>query len=199
MSTQVLPNPCSRPNRVFDSVPGGALLDSIVTRMRQFPVLPGCAIARFSRISSSISGFMVYTPQGFPVNGYQESNLIMSIRFKFRSSVNFDTLEIDGHKPYISVGELRTEIMCQKKLNNVSHKDFDLVFSDALTGQEYNDDRFEIPSGSSVIVKRVPIEPAIKGRKQIGRVYMSLGFCSLLDKACLALFSPAEEYSSSIY
>ncbi|XP_024959560.1 E3 ubiquitin ligase PARAQUAT TOLERANCE 3-like isoform X1 [Cynara cardunculus var. scolymus] len=84
----------------------------------------------------------------------------MSIRFKFRSSVNFDTLEIDGDKPYISVGELRKKIMCQKKLNNVSQKDFDLVFSDAITGQEYNDDRFEIPSCSSVIVKRVPVEPA---------------------------------------
>ncbi|KAJ9550656.1 hypothetical protein OSB04_014701 [Centaurea solstitialis] len=85
----------------------------------------------------------------------------MSIRFKFRSSVNFDTLEIDGDMPYISLEELRTKIMCQKNLNTVSNKDFDLVFFDAITAQvEYNEDGFEIPSGSSVIVKRVPVEPA---------------------------------------
>ncbi|XP_023745039.1 E3 ubiquitin ligase PARAQUAT TOLERANCE 3 isoform X2 [Lactuca sativa] len=83
----------------------------------------------------------------------------MSIRFKFRSSVNFDTIEIDGGKPYISVGELRSKILCQKKLSGICHKDFDLVFLDDLTGQEYNDDEFKIPSGSSVIIKRVPAEP----------------------------------------
>ncbi|KAK9055318.1 hypothetical protein SSX86_026400 [Deinandra increscens subsp. villosa] len=82
----------------------------------------------------------------------------MSIRFKFRSSVNFDTIEIDGGKPYISVGELRSKILCQNKLKGVCHKDFDLVFLDNLTGQEYNDDEFKIPSGSSVIIKRVPAE-----------------------------------------
>lgn len=61
----------------------------------------------------------------------------MSIRFKFRSSVNFDTIEIDGGKPYISVGELRSKILCQKKLSGICHKDFDLVFLDDLTGQGY--------------------------------------------------------------
>ncbi|KAL4571152.1 hypothetical protein LXL04_017903 [Taraxacum kok-saghyz] len=93
----------------------------------------------------------------------------MSIRFKFRSSVNFDTIDIDGGKPYISVGQLRSKILCQKKLNGICHKDFDLVFLDDLTGQgyflilrvymQYNDDEFKIPSGSSVIIKRVPAEP----------------------------------------
>ncbi|KAI3694663.1 hypothetical protein L1987_77631 [Smallanthus sonchifolius] len=83
----------------------------------------------------------------------------MSIRFKFRSSVNFDTIKIDDGKPYISVGELRSKILCQKKINGVCHKDFDLVFFDELTGQEYNDDEFKVPSGSSVIIKRVPAAP----------------------------------------
>ncbi|XP_024967690.1 E3 ubiquitin ligase PARAQUAT TOLERANCE 3-like isoform X1 [Cynara cardunculus var. scolymus] len=83
----------------------------------------------------------------------------MSIRFKFRSSVNFDTIEIDDGKPYISVRELRNKILCQKKLNGICHKDFDLVFFDDLTGQDYNDDEFKITSGSSVIIKRVPAEP----------------------------------------
>ncbi|XP_071725452.1 uncharacterized protein [Rutidosis leptorrhynchoides] len=83
----------------------------------------------------------------------------MSIRFKFRSSVNFDSIDIDDNKPYISVAQLRSKILLQKKLNGVGHKDFDLVFFDHLTGQEYNDDEFKIPSGSSVIIKRVPAEP----------------------------------------
>ncbi|KAJ0749273.1 putative transcription factor interactor and regulator CCHC(Zn) family [Helianthus annuus] len=82
----------------------------------------------------------------------------MSIRFKFRSSVNFDTIEIDGGKPYISVRELRSKILSQNKLKGVCHKDFDLVFFDNLTGQEYDDEEFRIPSGSSVIIKRVPAE-----------------------------------------
>ncbi|KAF5802603.1 putative transcription factor interactor and regulator CCHC(Zn) family [Helianthus annuus] len=89
----------------------------------------------------------------------------MSIRFKFRSSVNFDSIEIDGGKPYISVFDLRSKILQQKKINAVCHKDFDLVFLDHVTGQEYNDDEFKIPSGSSVIIKRVPAEPVLRHHK----------------------------------
>ncbi|KAI7731974.1 hypothetical protein M8C21_004264 [Ambrosia artemisiifolia] len=83
----------------------------------------------------------------------------MSIRFKFRSSVNFDTIEIDGGNPSISVSQLRSKILQQNNLKGVCHKDFDLVFFDHLTGQEYDDEEFRIPSGSSVIIKRVPAEP----------------------------------------
>ncbi|KAM0026056.1 putative transcription factor interactor and regulator CCHC(Zn) family [Helianthus debilis subsp. tardiflorus] len=89
----------------------------------------------------------------------------MSIRFKFRSSVNFDSIEIDGGKPYISVFDLRSKILQQKKINGVCHKNFDLVFFDHVTGQEYNDDEFKIPSGSSVIIKRVPAEPVLRHHK----------------------------------
>ncbi|PWA63268.1 DWNN domain-containing protein [Artemisia annua] len=85
----------------------------------------------------------------------------MSIRFKFRSSVNFDTIELNN-KPYISVASLRSKIMNQKKLCN---KDFDLVFYDDVTGQEYNDDEFKLASGSSVIIKRVPAEPVLRPHK----------------------------------
>ncbi|XP_057502132.1 uncharacterized protein LOC130785940 isoform X2 [Actinidia eriantha] len=74
----------------------------------------------------------------------------MSIRFKFRSSVNFDSVDIEG-RPSISVGDLRSKIVRHKKLN--ISQDFDLIFSDPLT--EYNE-TFQIPSGSSVIIKRVP-------------------------------------------
>ncbi|GJZ95454.1 DWNN domain-containing protein [Tanacetum coccineum] len=50
--------------------------------------------------------------------------------------------------------------MSVKKLNNVFRKDFDLVLIDAVTGEEYSEDGVEIRSGSSLIVKRVPVEVA---------------------------------------
>lgn len=56
----------------------------------------------------------------------------MSIRFKFRSSVNFDTVDIEGRSS-ISIAELRSLIILQKKLNLC--QDFDLVFSDTVSGQ----------------------------------------------------------------
>ncbi|KAL6970663.1 RING-type E3 ubiquitin transferase [Sarracenia purpurea var. burkii] len=77
----------------------------------------------------------------------------MSIRFKFRSAVNFDSVDIEGRSS-VSVRDLRSKIVRHKNLNIC--QDFDLIFSDALTGREYNDDNFQIPSGSSVIIKRVP-------------------------------------------
>ncbi|KAL5728625.1 RING-type E3 ubiquitin transferase [Ranunculus cassubicifolius] len=77
----------------------------------------------------------------------------MTIRFKFRSSVNFDSIDING-RPSISVRDLRSKIVEQKNLK-ICH-DFDLVISDAITGKEFEDENFAVPSGSSVIIKRVP-------------------------------------------
>ncbi|XP_057957814.1 E3 ubiquitin ligase PARAQUAT TOLERANCE 3-like isoform X2 [Malania oleifera] len=77
----------------------------------------------------------------------------MAVRFKFRSSMNFDSVDIDG-RPSISVRDLRSKIIRHKNLNIC--QDFDLVFSDALTGREYCDENIQIPSGSSIIIKRVP-------------------------------------------
>ncbi|KAB1219953.1 E3 ubiquitin-protein ligase RBBP6 [Morella rubra] len=70
----------------------------------------------------------------------------MAVRFKFRSSANFNSVDIDGTA--ISVRELKSKIARDKNL--------DLLLSDALTGQEYTDDKFQIPSCSSVIIRRVP-------------------------------------------
>ncbi|KAL3650725.1 hypothetical protein CASFOL_007128 [Castilleja foliolosa] len=75
----------------------------------------------------------------------------MSIRFKFRSSVNFDTLEI-GDRSSITVRELRTKILKGKQ----QQQGFDLVFSDAVSGLEFKGDDCQISDGSSVIVRRVP-------------------------------------------
>ncbi|KZV36503.1 hypothetical protein F511_15674 [Dorcoceras hygrometricum] len=82
----------------------------------------------------------------------------MSIRFKFRSSVNFETLQLDG-RDSVSVRDLRARIMGGKSFGGIQKQQqgFDLVFADALSGQEYKGDDFQIPTGSSVIVKRVPV------------------------------------------
>lgn len=56
----------------------------------------------------------------------------MAVRFKFRSSLNFDTVDIEGRSS-ISVRDLKSKIIRQKNLNIC--QDFDLVFSDSLTGQ----------------------------------------------------------------
>ncbi|KAJ8442814.1 hypothetical protein Cgig2_016280 [Carnegiea gigantea] len=77
----------------------------------------------------------------------------MAVRFKFRSSSTFDSIDI-GNQPFISIRDLKSEIVKKKHLN--LSQDFDLVFSDSLSGQEYKDDSIKIPSGSSVIIKRVP-------------------------------------------
>lgn len=55
----------------------------------------------------------------------------MSIRFKFRSSVNFDAVEI-GNRESITVGELRSRILHGKV--SQQQQGFDLVFSDAVSG-----------------------------------------------------------------
>ncbi|KAK1367953.1 hypothetical protein POM88_034045 [Heracleum sosnowskyi] len=77
----------------------------------------------------------------------------MFIRFKFRSAVSFDVVDI-GDRTAISVGELKSKVIAQKNLKLCDA--FDLVFSDHLSGQEYNDENYQIPSNSSVIIKRVP-------------------------------------------
>lgn len=79
----------------------------------------------------------------------------MAVRFKFRSSADFDSVDIEG-RPSISIRDLKSKIVRHKNLDIC--QDFHLVFSDALTGQEYTDEKFQIPSGSSVIIKRVPAE-----------------------------------------
>ncbi|XP_075524204.1 uncharacterized protein LOC142556613 [Primulina tabacum] len=57
-----------------------------------------------------------------------------------------------GDRASISVRELRAKILRGK----ASQQGFDLVFSDAGSGLEYKGDDFQIPRGSSVIVRRVP-------------------------------------------
>ncbi|KAE8665306.1 Detected protein of unknown function [Hibiscus syriacus] len=77
----------------------------------------------------------------------------MSVHFKFRSSRNYDSVDIGGRSS-ISVRDLKSSIVQEKKLNLCQY--FDLIFSDPISGQEYLNEDFQIPSGTSVILKRVP-------------------------------------------
>lgn len=81
--------------------------------------------------------------------------------------MNFDSVDIGGRSS-ISVRELRSKIILQKNLNFC--QDFDLVFSDAASGQGYDDDNFQIPSGSSVIIKRVPARTEVSTMMPINAV-----------------------------
>ncbi|KAF3785720.1 E3 ubiquitin-protein ligase [Nymphaea thermarum] len=76
----------------------------------------------------------------------------MAVNFKFRSSVDFGSVDIDG--PSISVSDLRAKIVEQKNLKVC--RDFDLVISDAQTGEVLEDENYRIPAGANVIIKRVP-------------------------------------------
>ncbi|KAL2896913.1 E3 ubiquitin-protein ligase RBBP6 [Bienertia sinuspersici] len=76
-----------------------------------------------------------------------------TVRFKFRSAATFDSVEI-GEQSSISIRDLKSKIVLKKHLNLC--QDFDLVFSDSVSGKEYTDENIRIPSGSNVIIKRVP-------------------------------------------
>ncbi|XP_022858742.1 E3 ubiquitin-protein ligase RBBP6-like isoform X2 [Olea europaea var. sylvestris] len=111
----------------------------------------------------------------------------MSIRFKFRSSVNFDTVDIDG-RDSISVRKLRSKILSGKILGASRH-DLDLVFLDA--DSDYKDDDIQIPSGSSVIVKRVPAGT-------VPSVMVPIETVEVLGKKDYCQMNPAASFSSWI-
>ena len=56
----------------------------------------------------------------------------MAVHFKFRSSSDFDSFNIEG-QPSILIRDLKSKIVCHKNLD--IYQDFDLVFFDALTSQ----------------------------------------------------------------
>ncbi|KAJ6836640.1 E3 ubiquitin ligase PQT3-like isoform X1 [Iris pallida] len=85
----------------------------------------------------------------------------MSVRFKFRSAVSFDSVDLGGRRS-ISVRDLRARIVAQKKLH-LGH-DFDLLLSDADTGIGFDDEEAEIEAGSSVVIKRVPADRSAVAR-----------------------------------
>lgn len=76
-----------------------------------------------------------------------------SIHYKFRSSVDYDTLTFEG--PNISLKDLIDAIMLQKKIGKNS--DFTLEVTNAQTKEVYQDQDFMVPRNTSVVVKRVPV------------------------------------------
>ncbi|BFI08027.1 E3 ubiquitin-protein ligase RBBP6 [Marchantia polymorpha subsp. ruderalis] len=76
----------------------------------------------------------------------------MALHFKFRSAVEYDSVNIEGH--FISVASLKDKIIEAKNLGKGT--DFDLLITNAQTGEEYSDDAFLVPKNTSVIIKRVP-------------------------------------------
>lgn len=76
----------------------------------------------------------------------------MAVHFKFRSAVNFDSIDVDGNG--ITLGNLKDKIVHQKNLGRSTN--FDLVITNAESGEEYSDDAFLVPKNTSVIIKRVP-------------------------------------------
>ncbi|XP_017125383.1 E3 ubiquitin-protein ligase RBBP6 [Drosophila elegans] len=84
----------------------------------------------------------------------------MSVHYKFKSTLNFDTITFDGL--HISVGDLKREIVQQKRLGKII--DFDLQITNAQTKEEYKDDGVLIPKNTTLIISRIPIaHPTKKG------------------------------------
>ncbi|CAK9868223.1 unnamed protein product [Sphagnum jensenii] len=86
----------------------------------------------------------------------------MAVHFKFRSAMEYDSIDIDG--PFIAIGGLKEKIVEHKNLRSAT--DIDLLITNAQTGEEYTDDSFLVPKNTSVIIKRVPAS----GPKPILRV-----------------------------
>uniref|UniRef100_A0A3P9ILP1 DWNN domain-containing protein n=1 Tax=Oryzias latipes TaxID=8090 RepID=A0A3P9ILP1_ORYLA len=74
------------------------------------------------------------------------------IHYKFSSKLSYDTVVFDG--PHITLTDLKRRIMGREKLRA---GDCDLQITNAQTKEEYTQDEELISKGSSVIVRRIPI------------------------------------------
>lgn len=120
----------------------------------------------------------------------------MSIHYKFKSSLEFDTVTFDGL--HISVKDLKKEILQQKKIGKST--DFDLQITNAQTKEVYTDENELISKNTSLIVARVPIaNPSKKQWDRDGQVVAGKGSDSgdgtLLGKSVdlVALDLPEED------
>lgn len=115
----------------------------------------------------------------------------MSVHYKFKSSLDFDTVTFDGL--HISVGDLKKNILQQKKIGKGA--EFDLQITNAQTKEVYTTDDFLIPKNTSVIVARVPVTSS--GRKNC-RERNRDGEHSVPD-VCSPLWGNTQNPSSSYY
>lgn len=84
------------------------------------------------------------------------------IHYKFKSSLDYDTISFEGAG--LPVWELKKEIVALKKLG--SFHDFDLVITNAQTGEDYADEYQMVPKNTSVVVKRVPMSSAMLAQRE---------------------------------
>ncbi|XP_058795388.1 E3 ubiquitin-protein ligase RBBP6 isoform X3 [Phymastichus coffea] len=77
----------------------------------------------------------------------------MSVHYKFKSTLDFDTVSFDGL--HISVADLKKAIFHQKRIGK--NTDFDLQITNAQTKEDYTDDNILIAKNTSLIVARVPL------------------------------------------
>ncbi|XP_055916777.1 E3 ubiquitin-protein ligase RBBP6 isoform X2 [Eupeodes corollae] len=76
----------------------------------------------------------------------------MSVHYKFKSSLDFDTITFDGL--HISVNDFRKAVVQQKRLGKTN--DFELQITNAQTKEEYQNDNDLIPKNTSLIISRIP-------------------------------------------
>ncbi|XP_063698661.1 E3 ubiquitin-protein ligase RBBP6 isoform X2 [Culicoides brevitarsis] len=86
----------------------------------------------------------------------------MSVHYKFKSALDFDTITFDGL--HINVADLKKAIIHQKRLGK--NVDFDLQITNAQTKEEYNEDTALIPKNTSLIIARIPLAPNAAKRFQ---------------------------------
>ncbi|XP_045126566.1 E3 ubiquitin-protein ligase RBBP6-like [Portunus trituberculatus] len=79
----------------------------------------------------------------------------MSVHYKFKSAVEYDTLPVDGVS--ISLEDLKEAIIQQKRLGR--GQPYDLQITNAETKEVYTNEKTLIPKNSSLIVARVPTDP----------------------------------------
>ncbi|XP_066907265.1 E3 ubiquitin-protein ligase RBBP6-like [Halyomorpha halys] len=77
----------------------------------------------------------------------------MSVHYKFKSALSFDTITFDGL--HISVRDLKKAILQQKQIGKAT--DFDLQITNAQSNEVYDDENVLIPKNSSLIVVRIPL------------------------------------------
>ena len=84
----------------------------------------------------------------------------MSVRYKFKNDLQFNTLPCDGFD--VSLRDLKKAVVRAKKFGRMT--DFDLVVTNEQTSQVYNNDEDLIPKNSTLIIARHPLP---SGQKKV--------------------------------
>ncbi|KAJ8460109.1 hypothetical protein OPV22_033040 [Ensete ventricosum] len=100
-------------------------------------------------LRETINSFMVISNRS---SSGGSSEKTMFVHYKFKSAKDFCSLPVDG--PLISVADLKLRIFLSKRYGK--GRDFDLTVMSAQTNEEYVDDTVMIPTGTSVVIRRMP-------------------------------------------